>query len=394
MKIGSQTSDLLGTFMVKRTAFMEKINEQMEVHRIVGLLGPRQCGKTTCAKEIFKERFQRSHYFDLEDPTDLERLATPKLTLQQLSGLIVIDEIQRLPQLFPVLRVLHDMDDTRQFLILGSASRDLIQQSSETLAGRIGYIELTPFNATEVDDLKKLWVQGGFPPSFLAKDEGKSALWRADYIRTFLERDIPNLGFKIPAQNLMRFWYMLAHYHGQTFNAAELGGALGLSGHTMRHYLDILVGTFMIRTLTPWIESLKKRQIKSPKIYFRDAGIFHALLDIKSFDHLMLSPKIGASWEGFALETIVNHMDTPHCYFWATHNHAELDLLVIKEGKRLGFEFKYTDKPSATKSMHIALSELKLDHLTLIYPGDVDFPLAKNMTVQGLTSYLSQHIKH
>lgn len=371
--------------MIKREAFIKRIKEQFEVHRIVAILGPRQCGKTSIAREICGPDMQRSHYFDLENRTDLERLANPQLVLGQLTGLIVIDEVQRHTDLFSILRVLHDMDNSRRFLILGSASRELIQQSSESLAGRIGYIELTPFNISETNDAKKLWLRGGFPNSFIAETEQRSFNWRTEYIRTFLEQDIPNLGLKIPAPRLMRFWLMLAHYHGQIFNAHELGQSLDLSGNTIRHYLDILSGTFMVRVLAPWYENIKKRQVKSPKIYFRDSGIFHALLDIKDLNGLLVQPKMGASWEGFALEQIIQTANTPHCYFWSVHSQAELDLLVIKEGKRFGFEFKYTDKPHITKSIRIAMSSLDLDQTIVVYPGDVSFPLEEKISALTLT---------
>ena len=370
--------------MIKRETFLKQVKDQFEVHRIVAILGPRQCGKTSIAKEICGPEIQRSHYFDLENRTDLERLANPQLVLEQLTGLIVIDEIQRYPDLFPVLRVLHDMDNSRQFLILGSASRELIKQSSESLAGRIGHIELTPFNISETNDNKKLWIRGGFPNSFMAESEQKSFAWRTEYIRTFLEQDIPNLGFRIPAPQLMRFWLMLAHYHGQNFNAHELGCSLDLSGNTVRHYLDILSGTFMVRVLTPWHENIKKRQVKSPKIYFRDSGIFHALLDVKDINGLLVQPKMGASWEGFAIEQIIQTANTPHCYFWSVHNQAELDLLIIKDGKRFGFEFKHTDKPQITKSIKMAMSSLNLDQAMIVYPGAVSFPLEEKISVLNL----------
>lgn len=375
--------------MIKRESFIKRIKEQFEVHRIVAILGPRQCGKTSIAKEICGPDIERSHYFDLENRTDLERLANPQLVLGQLTGLIVIDEIQRYPDLFPILRVLHDMDDSRRFLILGSASRELIQQLSESLAGRIGYIELTPFNTSETNDTQKLWIRGGFPNSFMAANEQGSFSWRTEYVRTFLEQDIPNLGFKIPAPHLMRFWLMLAHYHGQIFNAHELGQSLDLSGNTVRHYLDILSGTFMVRILAPWYENIKKRQVKSPKIYFRDSGIFHALLDIKDLNGLLIQPKMGASWEGFALEQIIQAANTPHCYFWSVHSQAELDLLIIKDGKRFGFEFKYTDKPQITKSIRTAISSLNLDQTIIVYPGDISFPLEEKISALTLTDAIN-----
>ena len=361
---------------------------------MVALLGPRQCGKTTLAKnyiQLKNKKFPEENYFDLEDTTDLARLAYPKMMLESLKGLIVVDEIQRRPELFPTLRVLVDKNPKSQrYLILGSASRDLIQQSSETLAGRIGYLELTPFSYMETKNTQKLWVRGGFPRSYLAKDEQKSQLWREDYIRTFLERDIPSLGIQVPARELRRFWMMLAHYHGNLFNASEIGRALGLNHKTVQRYLDILTGTFMMRELQPWFENISKRQVKASKIYFRDSGIFHTLLGVANHSALLTSPKIGASWEGFALEEIIRFHQAriEECYFWSTHGEAELDLLIIKNGKRLGFEFKYTDAPKMTKSMVIAQEDLKLDKLFVIYPGKLRFPVGRNIEAVGLETYL------
>ena len=267
-----------------------------------------------------------------------------------------------------------------------------MQQSSESLAGRISYIELTPFNFKETHEIKKLWLRGGFPKSYLADTDEISFKWREDYIRTYLEIDIPNLGIKVPSENLRRFWMMISHYHGNILNASELGRSLNLSHNTIRNYIDILENTFMIRQLQPWYENIKKRQVKSPKIYFRDSGIYHALLNIHSEIELWLHPKLGASWEGFALEEIIrtHHVDSKDCYFWATHADAELDLLIFYKGQRLGFEFKYTDTPKLTKSMHIAMKDLQLDQLNIIYPGQHDFPLANNILTYGLKNYL-QH---
>jgi predicted AAA+ superfamily ATPase len=359
------------------------------VHSVTALLGPRQVGKTTLAK-MFSARYypKKAYFFDLEDPQDLARLEDPMLALTSLDAeLIVIDEIQRRPDLFPVLRVLVDQEEKkRKFLILGSASRDLIRQSSETLAGRIGYIELPPFSLFETKKSAQLWLRGGFPRSFLAKTENDSYIWRQNYITTFLERDIPNLGFAIPPHSIRRFWLMLAHYHGQIFNASELARSLAISSHTVRSYLDILVGTFMVRILTPWFENLQKRQVKSPKIYFRDSGILNALMGIKEKNQLQEYPKLGSFWEGFALEEVIRVFDaTPdECYFWSTQTDAELDLLIIKDGKRFGFEFKYTQAPKITKSMRIAQEDLKLDHLAVIYPGKKHFPIAQGIMAYGL----------
>jgi uncharacterized protein len=380
-----------------RTKFCKRITDLFQVNPIVSLVGPRQCGKTTLAREYnsakssFKSSFNRQNYFDLENLVDIERLRTPELALSNLVGLVTIDEIQRAPELFPTLRTLVDRTNNQaKFLILGSASRQLIKQSSESLAGRISYIELTPFDYTETKDLELLWLRGGFPRSFLAETEAISNQWRTDYIRTFLEQDIPNLGIQIPPVNLRRFWIMLAHYHGNVFNASELGNSLGLTHTTIRKYLDILAGTFMVRQLPPWFANIKKRQVKSPKIFFRDSGILHTLLNINSQEALHLNPKLGASWEGFALEEIIRiyQAEENECYFWAIHNQAELDLLIIKNGKKYGFEFKYTDHPKITSSMQAALRDLDLDSLTIIYPGKVTAKLAEKITAVGLKNFL------
>lgn len=380
--------------ILNRTHFIQKITTLFKIYPVVALLGPRQCGKTTLAKnyvQLKNKKLPKENCFDLEDPTDLARLTYPKMMLESLKGLIVIDEIQRRPELFPTLRVLVDINPkTQRYLILGSASRDLIQQSSETLAGRIGYLELTPFSFTETKNSQKLWIRGGFPRSYLAKDDEKSKIWREDYIQTFLERDIPNLGIQIPPNQLRRFWMMLAHYHGNLFNASEIGRSLGLNHKTIKNYLDILTGTFMIRELQPWFENISKRQVKTSKIYFRDSGIFHTLLGITRSSELLTSPKIGASWEGYALEEIIRFHQAriEECYFWSTHGEAEIDLFIIKDGKRLGFEFKFTDAPKMTKSMAIAQADLKLDKLIVIYPGKHCFPIGKNIEAIGLEAYL------
>ncbi len=379
--------------MEKREKFLEEIHKAFEVHPVIALLGPRQCGKTTLAK-LYQELFGREMlftYFDLEDPRDLAKLSMPMLNLEELTGCIIIDEIQRRPDLFPILRVLVDQQKPRRFLILGSASRDLIKQSSETLAGRIRYIELTPFSFWEVDHAEKLWIRGGFPLSYLAKNDEKSAEWRTAYITTFLERDIPNLGIQIQPTLLRRFWMMLAHYHGQTSNYSELGGSLGVSHTTIRRYLDILSGTFMIRQLQPWFENIGKRQVKSPKIYYRDSGLLHSLLGTTEKSTLHNHPKVGSSWEGFALEQVIRfHEATPEeAYFWAIHNQAELDLLLIKDGKRVGFEFKYADVPQLTKSMKTSLEVLNLDLLTVIFPSKDRFFLSEKIEAVGFQSYFN-----
>jgi predicted AAA+ superfamily ATPase len=376
---------------MERRKYLKNIGMHFRVHPACAILGPRQVGKTTLAKMFLEHDSPANfHFFDLENPLDLARIENPMLALSKLTDkLIIIDEVQRAPELFPVIRVLIDDKQRKQkFLILGSASRDLIRQSSETLAGRIGYMELMPFSLDEVDhDSEILWLRGGFPLSYLAKTDEDSFLWRQSYIATFLERDIPNLGFQIPPQQMRRFWLMLVHYHGQIFNAHELGKSLGISDHIVRKYLDILAGTFMIRILLPWYENLEKRQIKSPKIYFRDSGILHALIGIRNQIEMDTYPKMGSFWEGFALEEIIRQTEanSEECYFWGTQSQAELDLLILKNGKRTGYEFKYSDAPKITPSMRIACEDLKLDHLYVVYPGSATFSLSEKITARGLT---------
>lgn len=377
---------------MNRDFHLHAIEKGFRTSKVVALLGPRQCGKTTLARQYFsKNNGNTSNYFDLEDPNDLLRLKDPMLALEELQGLIIIDEVQRFPDLFPILRVLVDKPSHKQqYLILGSASRELIKQSSESLAGRIHYRELTPFTLGEVSQLNTLWIRGGFPPAYLAQTLEDSVRWRKDYIKTFLEQDIPNLGLRMPPEQLRRFWMMLAHYHGQLFNASEIGNSLDLSRNTIQHYLDILTGTFMVRQLAPWYENLSKRQVKSKKIYFRDSGLFHSLLNTTSETALLSHPKLGASWEGFALETIIRHLeaDGHDCYFWATHSGAELDLLVLQGETRIGYEFKYSKAPALTKSMQVAIDDLKLERLVIIYPGDKPIRYTKKIIGMGLQSFV------
>ena len=373
-----------------REQFVKSIGDSFEIAPICALLGPRQCGKTTLSKHYVEKLKEPVHFFDLEDHLDIAKLENPKLTLEPLQGLIVIDEIQRRPELFPMLRVLVDKSD-KKFLILGSVSQELIRQSSETLAGRINYIEMTTFNLAEVRDLNALWVRGGFPRSYLAKNDTVSNSWRKTYIKTFLEKDIRGFGFDIPPQTMRRFWMMLAHYHGQIFNASEIGQSIGVTYNTSIRYLDILSGTFMMRPLAPWYENIGKRQVKSPKVYFRDSGLFHTLLNIESKTQLMSHPKLGCSWEGLALEEVIRYLkvENEDCYFWATQSGAELDLLITKDGTKKGFEFKFTDSPKMTKSMHIALNDLQLDDLTVIIPGRASFKMYEKVQVLGLEDFLS-----
>lgn len=384
---------------MRRNAHLESLRQAFRGHPVVGLLGARQCGKTTLARMFAASERGSSkaiHRFDLEDPEDLARLQNPMLGLKDLEGLIIIDEVQRAPELFPVLRVLVDRAGRykkNRFLILGSASRDLLRQSSESLAGRIRYLELPPFSLAEVGSkkLNRLWLRGGFPSSFLATTESISVDWRKGYIATYLERDIPSLGFQIPPTALRRFWLMLTHYHGQIFNASEIGRSLGAADTTVRRYLDILAGTFMIRILAPWAENLGKRQVKSPKVYFRDSGLLHTLLGVNSAKMLHLHPKLGASWEGFALEEVIRSRaaTSEEVYFWGTHGEAELDLLIIKDGRREGYEFKFADRPTVTRSMTLAMRDLNLDSLTVVYPGDKAFPLSDGIRAAGISAFLS-----
>ncbi len=371
--------------MIKREKLKERIINSINLSKITAILGPRQCGKTTISKQI--NILSPIRIFDLEDPTDRSALSeAPRLTLSLLKGLVIIDEIQKMPELFAILRVLSDRtESTTKFLILGSASPNLIKNVSETLAGRVSFVDITGFNIDEIkDDLyRKLWLRGGFPLSFLANSNENSFLWRENFIRTFLERDIPQLGINIPAITLRRFWTMLAHYHGQIWNASEPARSLSISVPTVKHYLDILSGAYVVRQIHPWFENIKKRQVKSPKVYIRDSGILHSLLTLKS-DQIISHPKLGASWEGFVIEQIVNLFNTRNYYYWATQAGAELDLLVFENGKKIGFEIKYTETPKIIRSMRIALNDLKLDRLFVIYPGDKDFFLNEMIYVIAL----------
>lgn len=372
---------------MQRTLHLSMIEYYFQVTPIVALLGPRQCGKTTLALE-YATQLKLVTHFDCENPMHLLRLENPMVTLQDLEGLIIIDEVQLKPDLFPVLRVLIDRNkDKQRYLLLGSASRDLIQHSSETLAGRISYFELTPFTFLETNDVKKLWLRGGFPLSYLAKTDLLSMAWRQEYIKTFLERDIPNLGIRVAPHTLRRFWMMLLSYHGNILNASDLGRSLGFSHTAINHYLDILSGTFMIRILRPWFENMSKRQVKAPKLYFRDSGIMHTLLGVSTMEELYNNARLGASWEGFAMEEVIrrSQVDENSCYFWATHADAELDVIIFKNGKRFGFAFKYSDAPKITKSMRIAFDDLKLDSLTVVVPTETYFLLDDKIFVSGLS---------
>ncbi|HEX7476876.1 MAG TPA: ATP-binding protein [Polyangiales bacterium] len=379
--------------MLGRAADLDRVNWLLRHFPVVALLGPRQVGKTTLARAV-RAPGKLLHRFDLESSVDLARLADPLLTLEPLRGLVVLDEVQRRPDIFNTLRVLADRPKRpARYLVLGSASPELLRQTSETLAGRIAYHELSPLSLSDVGAAKwsRLWRRGGFPRSFLAASEAASVTWRQELIRTFLERDIPQLGIRIPSTTLDRFWAMLAHYHGQTWNGSELGRAFGVADTTVRVYLDLLAATFMVRVLPPWFENLKKRQVKAPKVYISDCGILHTLLGIEDAAGLERHPKVGASWEGFALaQTVASLRLTPkECYFWATHQGAELDLLVVRNGRKHGFEFKRSSAPAITPSMKIAFADLGLASLTVVHAGEDTFPLGPKIRAVALSRLLS-----
>lgn len=366
--------------MLQRPALLRRIHTALERSRVVALIGPRQCGKTTLAREWVE--VDSPHYFDLEDPVSLARLDEPMTALRDLRELVVIDEVQRRPELFPILRVLADRQPlSARFLVLGSASPELLRQSSESLAGRLESVVMGGFSLAEVgvEARTRHWLRGGFPLSFLAGTETNSWAWRKNFVQTFLERDLPQAGITIPAIALLRFWTMLAHYHGQLWNAAEPARSLGVSEPTVRRYLDLLSGMFMIRQLPPWHANLKKRQVKAPKIYFRDTGLLHQLLGIRSEQELLSHPKCGASWEGYVIEETLKALEPDEAWFWATHNGAEIDLILLKDGQRLGVECKRVDAPRLTPSMRMALEDLKLERIAVVYPGTRRYRLAERV---------------
>lgn len=367
---------------IPRDHLIQQISLLFKSHKIVGLTGPRQVGKTTLARSISKKFEQDIHFFDLEDPTDEALLNNPKLALEKLEGLIVIDEIQRKPELFTYLRVKADvMRPKTRILILGSSSRDLIEKSSESLAGRIAYLEIPTLSLGEVNDSDKLFFRGGYPNSFLSSNEAHSFQWRKSYLQSYVERDLRDLGIDLNSQTLRRFLEMCAGYHGQIFNASEIGKSIGLSHTTVRKYLDILKSTFLIRELKPWNESILQRQVKQPKIYFKDIGLLYTLLGIQNKRELLRNPKLGSLWEGFALDELIKclNLENDDIYFWALHQIGEIDLFAKFKNRRIGFEFKYTDKPNFTKSMHIADESLNLDFIFFIYPGEKISEISKNV---------------
>lgn len=362
--------------MIARDGYLRKIEAGFQVHPVVSILGSRQSGKSTLAR-LFS-RGKPAEFFDLENPVDRRRLEAPMQTLSPLRGLVVLDEIQHQPELFPLLRVLADRPDhPAQFLILGSASPYLVKGVSESLAGRVGFVDVSGFDLSEVgpEASRTLWMRGGYPRSFLAETDEQSYEWRQGFIRTFLERDVPQLGIATPAETLRRFWTMLAHYHGQNWNAAELARSLGASEPMSRRYLDILAGAYMVRVLLPWFENTGKRQVKSPRVYLRDSGLLHALLELKDMRDIERHPRLGASWEGFALEQVLCRFPVRDAYFWSTHGGAELDLMLMAGGRRYGFEFKYADAPKRTRSMHSAIQDLGLERIWVVYPGDQAYAL-------------------
>lgn len=379
--------------MLARGSHLRQVRTLLHQFPVVALLGARQVGKTTLARVLSADALAGgpTHFLDLEHPTDLARLSDPLTALEGLRGLVVLDEVQRAPELFPLLRVLADRDPLpARFLILGSASPALLRQSSESLAGRIAFHHLDPFDLDEVgaDAWRSLWLRGGFPRSFLAADEPASVRWRQELTRTYLERDLSELGIRVPSGTLRSFWTMLAHYHGQTWNGAELARAFGVSQNTVRHYLDILCDTFMVRRLPPWFANPGKREVKSPKVFVADSGVLHGLLGIHGQADLDGHPKVGASFEGFAIQQVIRVLDaTPEeCFSWGLHTGAELDLLWVRGATRLGFEIKRTSSPRVTRSMHSAIDSLGLQRLDVIYPGADVFPMTDRIRAVGIES--------
>ncbi len=368
--------------MIERKQIIQHILQALERGRIVSLLGPRQCGKTTLARTFAEPG--TSSYFDLEDPVDSTKMAQPKNVLMGLKGTVVIDEVQRQPDLFPILRVLADRKPLpAKFLILGSASPDIVKHSSESLAGRLERIVIGGFSLSEVGvgAVEKHWLRGGLPRSFLARTNEESFIWRREYAQSFVERDLPSYGVSLPPLTLLRFWTMLAHYQGQVFNSSDIARSLGIGVPTVKRYLDVLTGVFMIRQLQPWYANIKKRQVKAPKIYFHDTGILHALLGARTMNELLAHPKHGASWEGYVIEEIIRSVEPDDVYFWATHQGAEIDLVFTKGGRMYGVEVKRADAPTMTPSMRIALEDLKLERIAVIYPGDKRYSLHKKVEV-------------
>jgi predicted AAA+ superfamily ATPase len=371
--------------MILRNRHRKTVLDLLREFPVVAILGARQVGKTTLALDILKKRDSPGERFDLEDPADLARLSDPGLALSNLRGLVVIDEVQRRPDIFPFLRVLADRRPRKaRFLVLGSASPELLRQSSETLAGRIAFHTLDGFNLDEVgpEKLNQLWLRGGFPSSFLARTNGTSYTWRQSFIRTFLERDLPQLGVRVAASTMSRFWSMLSHYHGQVWNSSQLARSFGVSDKSVRHYLDILASAMVINLLQPWHANIRKRQVKSPKVYLRDSGILHGLLGVRNHRDLERHPQLGSSWEGFILHQVIGCLKatSEECFFWAAHTGAEIDFLWVRGRHRWGFEIKRTSTPTLTKSLRTAVETLDLQKAYVIHAGSETFPLHKHVT--------------
>ncbi len=376
--------------MLERPAYWSRILKALGRSKITALLGPRQCGKTTLARGIAEKL--DAHFLDLESPSDRTKLQNPELYLRRIPGLIIIDEIQGMAELFPVLRVLADESpENGRFLILGSASPDISRNTSESLAGRVEFVDLHGFDVSETgeEQLNRLWLRGGFPLSYLAKNEEDSVAWRDGFIRTFLQRDIPQFGITIPGETLRRFWTMLAHSNGQLLNSSRLAGSMGMSDKTIRSYVDILSATYMVLPLQPWYENVKKRQVKSPKIYLRDTGLLHSLLGINSIETLLGHPQSGTSWESLVIEQILRRSPAQDFYFWSTYSGAEVDLFTSLRGNRIGIEVKFTETPKTTRSMHSALNELALTKLYVVYPGADRYPLHDRIEACPLPDLLS-----
>ncbi|MFO1077276.1 MAG: ATP-binding protein [Planctomycetota bacterium] len=381
--------------LLARAAHLAALERLFAIFPVVAVLGARQIGKSTLARQFASADGDVTEFLDLEDPAERRRLAEPGLVLRDLRGLVVLDEVQFLPEVFPLLRVLSDRPERpARFLVLGSASPELLRQSSESLAGRIGYHNLSGLDLAEVGPrrLDSLWLRGSFPRSFLAVDDESSRVWRRSFVQTFFSRDLPGLGLTIPATTMERFWAMLAHWHGQVWNSSEFARSFGVADTTVRRYLDLLSATFLVRQLQPWHENLKKRQVKSPKVYLADSGLLHTALAIRDERDLQRHPKVGASWEGFLLQQVVRRLgaESSECYFWGTHAGAELDLLVVRGERRLGFEFKRSEQPELTPSMRIALADLRLEELIVVHGGDRCWPMAERVRAVAAKRLLSE----
>lgn len=375
--------------MIERTLLFQRIQQALARSRVVGLLGPRQCGKTTLARQFVSP--ESPNYFDLENNRDIERLTNAQNALEPLTGTVVIDEVQRRPELFPLLRVLADrVPLPAKFLVLGSSSPALLRQTSESLAGRIALVNMSGFNLGEAGFEHRIahWLRGGYPLSYLAPDDNLSVQWRRDFVQTFLERDVPQFGFSIPSTTLGRFWSMTAHYHGQVWNGAEPARSLGISQTSIRRYLDLLSDLFMVRQLQPWHANIKKRQVRAPRVYFRDTGLLHLLLGIRTEKELLTHPKCGASWEGYVIEEILRAVEPQEAFFWSTHQGAEIDLILIKDGRILGVECKQVDAPRMTPSMRIALEDLKLERIAVVYPGKLRYQVARGVEAVPMSAIM------